>query len=175
MTRPCGSCATSNKLDSSLGRGRWRWGHRAPVPPCLHVHQRPQGLQPQARGRRTRREARRPNLRPRGQGRGTVGLRLARVAPGDLVEWPDAPSELKARIVRLHRRIRQLSAWDLLGVGKDADAATVRRAFGAASKELHPDRYFGKNLGSFRAKLGAIFARLSEAMQEVEKARKSAK
>jgi hypothetical protein len=97
------------------------------------------------------------------------------VAPGDLVEWPDAPSELKARIVRLHRRLRQLSAWDLLGVGKDADAATVRRAFGAASKELHPDRYFGKNLGSFRAKLGAIFARLSEAMQEVEKARKSAK
>jgi hypothetical protein len=97
------------------------------------------------------------------------------VAPGDLVEWPDASSELKARIVRLHRRIRQLSAWDLLGVGKDADAATVRRAFGAASKELHPDRYFGKNLGSFRAKLGAIFARLSEAMQEVEKARKGAK
>jgi hypothetical protein len=97
------------------------------------------------------------------------------VAPGDLVEWPDAPSELKARIVRLHRRIRQLSAWDLLGVGKDADAATVRRAFGAASKELHPDRYFGKNLGSFRARLGAIFARLSEAMQEVEKARKGAK
>jgi len=97
------------------------------------------------------------------------------VAPGDLVEWPDAPSELKARIVRLHRRLRQLSAWDLLGVGKDADAATVRRAFGAASKELHPDRYFGKNLGSFRAKLGAIFARLSEAMQEVEKARKGAK
>jgi hypothetical protein len=97
------------------------------------------------------------------------------VAPGDLVEWPDAPSELKVRIVRLHRRLRQLSAWDLLGVGKDADATTVRRAFGAASKELHPDRYFGKNLGSFRAKLGAIFARLSEAMQEVEKARKSAK
>ena len=97
------------------------------------------------------------------------------VAPGDLVEWPDAPSELKARIVRLHRRLRQLSAWDLLGVGKDADAATVRRAFGAASKELHPDRYFGKNLGSFRARLGAIFARLSEAMQEVEKARKGEK
>ena len=97
------------------------------------------------------------------------------VAPGDLVEWPDAPSELRARIVRLHRRIRQLSAWDLLGVGKDADASTVRRAFGAASKELHPDRYFGKNLGSFRARLGAIFARLSEAMQEVEKARKSEK
>ena len=97
------------------------------------------------------------------------------VAPGELVEWPDAPSELKERIVRLHRRIRNLSAWDLLGVGRDADIATVRRAFGAASKELHPDRYFGKNLGAFKTKLGAIFARLSDAMQEIEKARKSEK
>jgi hypothetical protein len=95
------------------------------------------------------------------------------VAPGDMVEWPDAPPELKARIVRLHRRLRQLSAWDLLGVGKDADTATVKRAFGAASKELHPDRYFGKSLGSFKAKLGAIFTRLTEAAQEIERSRKS--
>ncbi len=94
------------------------------------------------------------------------------VAAGDLVDWPDASLELKARIVRLHRRLRKLSAWDLLGVGKDTDAATVRRAFGAASKELHPDRYFGKNLGSFKAKLASIFARLSEAAQEIERSRK---
>jgi len=77
----CGSCATSNKLRLILGRGRWRWVHRAPVPPCLHVHKRRQGPQLQARGRRTRRGARRPNLRPRGQGRGTVGLRLAARTP----------------------------------------------------------------------------------------------
>jgi hypothetical protein len=94
------------------------------------------------------------------------------VAAGDVVEWPDAPLELKARIVRLHRRLRKLSAWDLLGVGKDADGATVKRAFAAASKELHPDRYFGKNLGSFKAKLVAIFSRLTEAMQEIEESRK---
>lgn len=95
------------------------------------------------------------------------------VAAGDLVDWPDAPGELKARIVRLHRRLRQLSAWDLLGVEKDAASPTIRRAFGVASKELHPDRYFGKNLGSFKAKLAAIFNCLTEAVQEIERNRKS--
>ena len=94
------------------------------------------------------------------------------VADGDMVEWPDAPLELKMRIVRLHRRLRHLSAWELLGVETDADSATVRRAFGAASKELHPDRYFGKKLGSFKGKLAAIFTRLSEAVQEIERNRK---
>lgn len=94
------------------------------------------------------------------------------VAAEDLADWPDAPEELKVRIIRLHRRLRQLSAWDLLGVEKDAANPTIKRAFGVASKELHPDRYFGKNLGSFKAKLAAIFARLSEAAQEIEHSRK---
>jgi hypothetical protein len=94
------------------------------------------------------------------------------VAAADVADWPDASLELKSRIVRLHRQLRHLSPWELLGVEKDADAATVRRAFGVASKELHPDRYFGRNLGSFKAKLAAIFARLSEAAQEIERSRK---
>jgi len=94
------------------------------------------------------------------------------VAAEELVDWPDAPEELKARIIRLHRRLKRLSAWELLGVEKDAAAATVKRAFGVASKELHPDRYFGKNLGGFKAKLAAIFNRVSEAVQEIERSRK---
>ena len=94
------------------------------------------------------------------------------VAAGDVVDWPDASLELKARIVRLHRRLGRLSPWELLGVEKGADSATIKRAFAAASKELHPDRYFGKNLGSFKAKLVAIFSRLTEAAQEIERSQK---
>ena len=96
----------------------------------------------------------------------------APVAASELVDWPDASSDLKARIVRLHRRLKQISAFDLLGVGPDVDVATLRKAFAMASKELHPDRYFGKNLGSFKARLAAIFSRLSEAVQEIEQDRK---
>lgn len=99
----------------------------------------------------------------------------AAVDPSDLVEGPDLSSDTKKRIIRLHRRLRRLSPHELLGVPTDADQATVKRAFTAASKELHPDRYFGKNLGTFREKLAQIFARLTEAMQEVEKSRKTKK
>jgi DnaJ-domain-containing protein 1 len=97
------------------------------------------------------------------------------VDPNDLVEGPDLSDETKKRILRLHRRMRKLSPHELLGVAKDADGAAIKRAFGAASKELHPDRYFGKDLGSFREKLAKIFNRITEAVQELEKARKARK
>lgn len=97
------------------------------------------------------------------------------VDPSELVEGKDLPDETKRRILRLHRRLRELSAHELLGVPTDADSATVKRAFGAASKELHPDRYFGKDLGSYRDKLAKIFSRITEAVQEIEKARKAKK
>ena len=99
----------------------------------------------------------------------------APVDPKDLVEGPDIPDEFKIRILRLHRRMRKLAPHELLGVAPDADGAAVKRAFAAASKELHPDRYFGKDLGAFREKLAKIFNRITEAMQELEKARKAKK
>jgi hypothetical protein len=95
------------------------------------------------------------------------------VDPAELADWPDGNAEMKARIVRLHRRLRQISSHQLLGVGVDADAITVKRAFASACKEFHPDRYFGKELGAFKPKLAAIFARLTEALHETEAARKS--
>ena len=95
------------------------------------------------------------------------------VDPADLIEGHGIPAETKRRIIRLHRRLRRLSAHELLGVPEDADKAAIKRAFAAASKELHPDRYYGKDLGHFRDKLAKIFARVTEAVQELEKARKA--
>ena len=97
------------------------------------------------------------------------------VAPAALAEGPDLPEETKARILRLHRRLRKLGPHELLGVAADADTTTIKRAFAAASKELHPDRYFGKDLGSYREKLAQIFARITEAVQALQKASKSKK
>ena len=74
---------------------------------------------------------------------------------------------MACRLWRGYRRRR--------GVAKDADSVAIKRAFGAASKELHPDRYFGKNLGCFREKLAKIFNRITETVQELEKARKAKK
>lgn len=97
------------------------------------------------------------------------------VDPAALVEGPDLPEAMKGRILRLHRRLRKIEPHTLLGVAPDADSATIKRAFAAASKELHPDRYFGKDLGSYRDKLAQIFARLTEAVQALQKANKAKK
>jgi len=95
------------------------------------------------------------------------------VAPADLIDGHDLPVETKRRIIRLCHRLRALAPHELLGVPEDADKATIRRAFAAASKELHPDRHYGKDLGSFREKLAKIFSRVTEAVQELEKGQKS--
>ena len=90
------------------------------------------------------------------------------VTSSELDTAPDLPDELKARIIRLHRRLKKLGPHEMLGLEKDAARAEIKRAYYAASKELHPDRYFGKDLGPFREKLGDIFARLTESFQKLE-------
>jgi hypothetical protein len=90
------------------------------------------------------------------------------VTSAELDTAPDLPDELKARIIRLHRRLKKLGPHEMLGLEKEAARAEIKRAYYAASKELHPDRYFGKELGPFREKLGDIFARLTESFQKLE-------
>jgi hypothetical protein len=90
------------------------------------------------------------------------------VSSVELDAAPDLPDELKARIIRLHRRLRKLSPHEMLGLAKDPGRNDVKRAYYAASKELHPDRYFGKELGPFREMLGDIFAKLTDAFQKLE-------
>jgi DnaJ-domain-containing protein 1 len=94
------------------------------------------------------------------------------VEPADLIEGHGLPVETKRLLVRLYRRLRHLAPHELLGVPENADKAAIKRAFAAASKELHPDRHYGKDLGSFGDKLAKIFARMTEAVHELEKAGK---
>jgi len=97
------------------------------------------------------------------------------VDASELADGADLSDEMKRQLLRLFRRMRKIPPHELLGVAADADSATIKRAFAAASKELHPDRYFGKDLGHFREKLAKIFNRITEAMQELEKTRKAKK
>jgi curved DNA-binding protein CbpA len=56
-----------------------------------------------------------------------------------------------------------LTYYELLDTPINADAKTVRRAYHRISKEFHPDRYYGKNLGPFKARLEEIFQRIKDA------------
>jgi hypothetical protein len=94
------------------------------------------------------------------------------VLAAEVASGSELPAEFKVRIVRLHRRLKKLGPHEILGLTRGADKAAIRRAYYTASKELHPDRYYGKDLGDFREKLGDIFARLTEAFQSLDQQQK---
>jgi curved DNA-binding protein CbpA len=71
--------------------------------------------------------------------------------------------------LRLHRRLKSLKAHELLAVPPGAELAIVKRAYFAASKEVHPDRYFGKDIGPYRGLLSDIFAQLTRAFEQLKK------
>ena len=91
------------------------------------------------------------------------------VDAAELEKGPGLEKELKTRILRLHRRLKTLKPHELLALSPGADAAMVKRAYFAASKELHPDRFYGKDIGPYRDKLSDIFAQLTRAFEQLKK------
>jgi hypothetical protein len=81
--------------------------------------------------------------------------------PGEL----DIDLEQQARITDFFLHLGGLDFYALLGVAHDADTKTIKRAYNARVIEFHPDRYFRKRLGTFKPKLEAIFARMTEAQE----------
>ena len=86
-----------------------------------------------------------------------------------LAQGPALDPEIKARIVRLHRRLKTLHGLELLGVGPGADDEAVRQAYFAGSKEVHPDRFYGQDIGPYREWLSEIFAELTRAFDQCRK------
>lgn len=91
------------------------------------------------------------------------------VDPAELIEGPDLDPVMKTRLVRAARRMGKLSPHELLGVPADADHKTLKKAYFVASKELHPDRFFGKDLGSFRGLLERLFRAITSAYETLDK------
>jgi tetratricopeptide (TPR) repeat protein len=80
-----------------------------------------------------------------------------------MAEEVDLEPERKMEIINLERALDSLDHFSVLGVKPGAPAADVKQAYYNASRRFHPDRYFGKNLGSFRARMERIFRRLTDA------------
>ena len=51
----------------------------------------------------------------------------------------------------------------ILGVPRGADARELKRAYFLLSKEIHPDRYYGKRLGTYAQRLPLVFEATSRA------------
>jgi curved DNA-binding protein CbpA len=95
--------------------------------------------------------------------------------PADLAEDVDLTAELKKDILFTHAKLGELDHWQLLGLPWGAAVEKVRDAYLDRVKVFHPDRHPGKRLGTFRARMEAIFRALTEARDQlVDPARREA-
>lgn len=69
----------------------------------------------------------------------------------------------RKEILFLEARLGKLTHWEVLGLPWSATAEQARAAYIEKVKVFHPDRYPGRFLGSYLARLERVFKRLTEA------------
>jgi hypothetical protein len=72
------------------------------------------------------------------------------------------------KVLALYDRLLELSPFELLGMRPTHDLKAIRRAYHSVSRELHPDAYFGQELGEFRPRLDALFRRVTQAQEALQ-------
>ena len=81
-------------------------------------------------------------------------------AMSEQVEMED---ERKKEVLDLERDLERKNHFEVLGLAAGASPEDVKKAFYELSRKFHPDRYYNKNLGSFRSRIEGLFKRISEA------------
>jgi tetratricopeptide (TPR) repeat protein len=66
-------------------------------------------------------------------------------------------------VLALRRLVDKNDPHALLGVSGDADAKAIKRGYFKLSKEVHPDNYYGKRLGTFKERLAFVFEAVTRA------------
>ncbi|HTM44574.1 MAG TPA: DnaJ domain-containing protein [Polyangiaceae bacterium] len=64
-----------------------------------------------------------------------------------------------------------LTHYELFGLSPEASKKEIKEAYYEVVRVFHPDRYFGKDLGAFKAKLERAFQRLTEAHEVLTRQR----
>jgi hypothetical protein len=108
----------------------------------------------------------------------THDLSLPATSPDELRALAEEDVELdeteRRRILAMARLIDKNDPYRLLGVSGAADPKTLKRAYFLLSKEIHPDRYYGKRLGSFAERMTAVFEATSRAYNKITSGNKRA-
>jgi CheY-like chemotaxis protein/DnaJ-domain-containing protein 1 len=79
------------------------------------------------------------------------------------VQFTTEELDARDRIAAMWNQIEGKDYWEILGVKKGADANTLKKSFYALSRDFHPDSYAGLRLGTAKAHLDHVFARIQEA------------
>jgi curved DNA-binding protein CbpA len=91
--------------------------------------------------------------------------RLGELDTSVLSETVDLEPRRKEEVLLLYHSLSQLTPFQLFGVPGDASDRDVKRAYQRLSLRFHPDRYYGKNLGSFKPMMEKIFRVISESLE----------
>ncbi|MBI4703520.1 MAG: J domain-containing protein [Deltaproteobacteria bacterium] len=83
-------------------------------------------------------------------------------------------AQMRARVDELFPRLEALSDAELLHVAPSASLGEIRKAYYALAPDFHPDKYFRKNLGPYKAKIEAIFGRMTDAYEKLRAERRRA-
>lgn len=85
-----------------------------------------------------------------------------------LSEACDLSEEQKRTILTKQAQIKGANLFEILEVPIDADKKTLKRAYFKMSKDFHPDRFYGKSLGSYRDRLDQIFHMATRAFEHLD-------
>lgn len=81
--------------------------------------------------------------------------------PFELSEDVDLDEDTRKKILFLYARMNEMTHYNVLRIDRRADSKQIKKAYFGVSKEFHPDTFFRKNIGSYKAKIEAIFKRIS--------------
>jgi tetratricopeptide (TPR) repeat protein len=85
--------------------------------------------------------------------------------PPDFALVSDLDTDRKRKVVDTYGRLAMIDYYALLGVTASADRKDIKRAYYAIAPDYHPDKFYGKNLGSFKPMMEAIFGQLTFAYE----------
>jgi tetratricopeptide (TPR) repeat protein len=101
----------------------------------------------------------------------TEKLEIELVAADDPRLDPSLPVSIAEQrwILALSDGLETWSDFEVLGLSPTHDVKAIRRAFHVVSRRLHPDTYYGRDLGPYRELLGTLFRRARVAHGELQK------
>ncbi len=83
--------------------------------------------------------------------------------PAELDENVDLDRDHRRKILDAYYSLTELDLYAVLAVERTADKKSIKRAYYDLATVHHPDRFFRKQLGSFKQKMEAVFSRVTEA------------
>ncbi len=79
------------------------------------------------------------------------------------ITFSDADKDARTRIQTKYAEIEGKTHFEVLGVDRKADPATLKKAYFALSRDFHPDSFAGLQLGAAQRQLETVFSAIQEA------------